>query len=631
MKHPAKQLLSFFLAAALSLLLFLSLYTLNARSPRIRASRLSPAIVYENGPVLLEGGVMLADPQGNLEYCLSFQWSGPGCLYLPRTSALSINGILPPKEEVYRGELYALPPSQDGRYEIRLSLSSQRFPAYQKAVYLGTFSQIHDFVAASVACNYYIQGLCFAVMLFSFVLFFWKRSERYLVWLALFAFFVGSYERLQDILQFLIRSPLLAFFKTRPFYRILNETLVAFFQYKILRHILPVHIGRRPFLPYVLLAAAPAFFFCQNPFLSILAISFFYLVLYACFLLCFLRLPAKFALERRIFLVSWSLTAVTRAFDQLCELGLVPYGDIDLRLRFRGIVSCIYVIAFFLIACKRFAQKFQEADLLNVHLEEEIQKKSRQQTAFIRSMLHNLKTPLFSLSGYSDMALNALARHPDTAGEYIRRVREKALYAGHMMDQIFFITQMEAGLIQLQALPVNLADLIRSALDTSRPEAEKKQIRISFDAPDTMASCGDPLYLQQAFQNILDNAFVHTPANGRIRIAGKLQKDRWQLIFADSGCGISQKDQQKIFDAYYSHRPDGVRSSGLGLYIAKEIITRFHGSIAVESTPGEGARFILLLPCSRPSEAQTECNRPACECGYKQAAKGSSQFFDVND
>lgn len=596
MKPSVRQLLSFTLATAASLFLFLSLYTLNARSPRMDVSRLTPAFVHENGPVLLEGGAMLPDSQGNLKYRLSFRWSGSGYLYLPRTFALSINGASPQKEDTYRGELYALPPSTDGRYEICLVLSGEHFPVYQKAVYLGTFSQINDFVTTSIQCNYYIQGLCFAVTLFSFMLFFWKRSERYLVWLALLAFFVGSYERLQDVLLLLIRVPQLAFFKSQPFYRILNEVLIAFFQYKIMWHIMPVRLGRRPFCFYVLLAAVPAFLFCQEPFLSILTISLFYIVLYTCFFLCFLRLSADSALERRIFLSAWLLTATTRAFDQLCELGAIPYGDIDLRLRFRGIVSCIYVIAFFLIVCKRFAQKFQEADLLNIHLEEEIQKKSRQQTTFIRSMLHNLKTPLFSLCGYSDMALKALSQHPDTAEQYLRRVHEKALYAGHLMDQIFLVTQMESGLIQLQALPVNLTDLLRSALDTSQPEAARRQIRLFFDAPESMMACGDPLYLQQAFQNIIDNAFVHTPEKGWLRITGELQKDRWQLVFADSGCGISPEDQEKIFDAYYSNRPDGIRSSGLGLYITREIITRSRGSISVESTPGEGARFILLLP-----------------------------------
>jgi hypothetical protein len=178
-------------------------------------------------------------------------------------------------------------------------------------------------------------------------------------------------------------------------YRIVSETLVAFLQYKVLQHLIPVKIRNHSLLPCILIASIPAFLSYSYPFLFVINISLFYAVIYICFLICFLQLPDSMALERNIYLFAWILTTATRFFDLSCELGFVPSGDIDLRLRFRGIISVIYVIAFFLLACKRFAQKFQEADDLNVHLEEEIRKKSLQQTTFIRSMLHNLKTPLF--------------------------------------------------------------------------------------------------------------------------------------------------------------------------------------------------------------------------------------------
>ena len=224
--------------------------------------------------------------------------------------------------------------------------------------------------------------------------------------------------------------------------------------------------------------------------------------------------------------------------------------------------------------------------LIQADGQEEIVKKSRQQTTFIRSMLHNLKTPLFSLSGYSEMALKTIDTQPHTAKQYVQRTHEKAIYAGHMMDQIFFVTQMESGLIQFQGVPLNLTDILRSVIETSQIEANKKQIRLSCQMPDIMTACGDPLYLQQAFQNIVDNALIHTPADGQILILGLQQKDRWRLLFTDSGCGISSEEQTKIFDAYYSNRSDNVRSSGLGLYITKEIVTRHNGTIHVESLPG---------------------------------------------
>lgn len=584
------------IGSILSALLFLSCYRINISSSRIDVTSLTADYVLEHGPVLLEGGTIVYNDQGKEEYHLSFYWEGDGYLYHPRVIELSVNGIPLRRENVYRGDLYALPYSADNMYDVCIMTSNQFTSPYQTTLYLGTFAQINDFIITSVEYNYYVQGLCFAVTIFSFFLYFWKRSEQYLIWLALLSFTVGSYRRLEDILDIFFWLPQMTIFSNSYFYRIATETLVAFLQYKVLQKLIPVKIHDRSFFLYIILAAIPAFLLYSYPLLFVISISLFYTVIYICFLICFLQLPDTMLLERNIYLFAWILTTATRFFDLSCELGFVPSGDIDLRLRFRGIISVIYVIAFFLLACKRFAQKFQEADDLNVHLEEEIRKKSLQQTTFIRSMLHNLKTPLFSLSGYSEMAVKTMDTQPVIAKQYIQRTHEKAIYAGHMMDQIFFVTQMESGLVQFQQIPINLTDILRSVIETSQIEADKKQIQLALKAPEVMTTSGDPLYLQQAFQNIIDNALVHTPENGQVLVMGVKEKNHCRLLFTDSGCGIAPEERDKIFEAYYSNRPDNVQSSGLGLHITREIITRHQGTISVESLPDSGTTFVILLP-----------------------------------
>ncbi|MBP3701158.1 MAG: HAMP domain-containing histidine kinase, partial [Lachnospiraceae bacterium] len=562
---------------------------------RVDATALTPELVYQSGPVILDGGEMVQTESGSYEYHLRFHWEGSGYLYLHLPNTIFINNVPPESESTYRGTLYTLPYSADGIYDICL-LFSHRFPsAFHTAFYFGTFSQMNDFVTTAIECNYYIQGLCFSVTLFSFFLFFWKRSERYLFWLALLAFMVSSYRRLEDILGLFTWIPHLSFLTNTYFYRAFTDVIVALLQYNVLRKLIPLQTGHhRPFL-LITVASIPSMLLYHYPLLFIVCNSIFFILLYAHYLHCFLKVPESLQLERHIFLLAWLLTSTARLFEHSCESGLLPYGDINLRLRFRGIISVIYVIAFFLVACKRFAQKFQEADDLNVHLEEEILKKSRQQTTFIRSMLHNLKTPLFSLSGYSDMAMKTIDTNPTMAKQYIQRTHEKAIYAGYMMDQIFFVTQMESGLVQFQQVPINLTDILRSVIETSQITADKKQIQLLLKAPEVMTTSGDPLYLQQAFQNIIDNALIHTPEGGQVLVMGVKENNRWRLLFTDSGCGIAPEERSKIFDAYYSNRPDNIHSSGLGLYITKEIVSRHQGTITVESLPGSGTTFVILL------------------------------------
>ena len=139
--------------------------------------------------------------------------------------------------------------------------------------------------------------------------------------------------------------------------------------------------------------------------------------------------------------------------------------------------TAVFVIAFFVVAGKRFARKFQEADDLNRELEERIRQKTRQQTLFVRSMLHNLKTPLFALSGYSDMALRSVEKRPEQARQYMEKAREKAIFAGELIDHLFLVTQMDADMVQMNFAPVNLRHLLEAVAETPTAGQEGKTLR----------------------------------------------------------------------------------------------------------------------------------------------------------
>ena len=606
MKHSRWQVLSVLAVIVFAVILATVLYRININSPRISITELAELDeVPEGGPFLLEGGQMTENADGETVFLLSFRYAGDGCLYFPYADSAVINGRQS-TERMYRGYVAKLKAdtTNGGDYSVKITGDRACLPT-NRSVYFGSDRQISDFIGSSREGNSYIQGLCFAIVLLSLVLWLFKPSEKYLIWLALLAFFRGSYYRFSILLGALTWMPVFSFLNDPIVYLDLFELLAAFFQYQILKRFVSVKLGRVPIVWYTCAAILPVLILHAHAFAASVSSIIFFSVVYLGFLICFLRLPDETAAEKMLLIISWVFTVVLRMFDEFCELGLIPVGDINLKYRLRGFVSVIFILAFFVVVGKRFAQKFQEADDLNVHLEEEIRRKAQQQTLFVRSMLHNLKTPLFSLGGYSDMALDSLGKDPKRAATYMKKTREKAIYAGELMDHIFLVTQMQSDMVHMQCAPVNLSTLLKAVSETPTSGMEDKHLELHFDVPDNLYIQGDQLYLRQAFQNIVDNARINTPAGGSIRIWSEQTPDQITVHIADTGYGIAAEDLGRIFDAYYSNRHEGQKSSGLGLYITSEIIKRHHGTISVESKQGEGADFTVHLPCESellPSE-----------------------------
>ena len=582
MKHSRWQVFSVLAVLIFAFMLARGLYRDNVNSPRISLTELTELKeIPEGGPFLLEGGQITEDADGETVFLLSFHYAGDGCLYFPYADSAVINGRQS-AERMYRGYVANLKAdtSNGGDYSVKIAGDRTYLPT-NRSVYFGSERQISDFIGSSLEGNAYIQGLCFGIVLLSLVLWLFKPSEKYLIWLALLAFFRGSYYRFKVLLGALTWIPVFSFLNEPTVYLVLFELLSA----------------RVSITWFACAAVLPVLMLHSHAFAASVSSIIFFSVVYLGFLICFLRFPDEAVVEKMLLNISWVFTVVLRMFDEFCELGLIPVGDINLKYRLRGLVSVIFILAFFVVAGKRFAQKFQEADDLNVHLEEEIKKKAQQQTLFVRSMLHNLKTPLFSLGGYSDMALSSVEKDPERAIAYMKKAREKAIFAGELMDHIFLVTQMESDMVHMQFAPVNLSTLLKSVSETPTSGMEDRNLDLYFDVPDNIYLQGDQLYLRQAFQNIVDNARINTPDGGSIRIRTEQKPGQVTVHIADTGYGIASEDLTRIFDAYYSNRHEGQKSSGLGLYITSEIIKRHRGTISVESTPGEGADFAVQLPC----------------------------------
>jgi signal transduction histidine kinase len=312
-----------------------------------------------------------------------------------------------------------------------------------------------------------------------------------------------------------------------------------------MKEFMHVRIGRLHGSVVIILAAIPAIVYYRMTSIFVIADILFYFVLYAVYFLCFLSVDHGLRFEKGILLTAWIVTSAMRFLDLFCEAGVLPSGRLNLLLRLRGIVSVVYIIAFFAIVCKRFADKFNAADQLNAKLEKKVEERSRDNMVFVRSMLHNMKTPVFSLNGYSNMATDMLVSNPERAKVYLSKINEKTLYLGQLMDQISLVTRMDAGVLEMKKTSLNIPDILKHCIDNARVTADSKHIRIIMECEEAAFVIADPIYLTQAIQNVLDNAVIHTGENGEIVLSSEKSPYTmsWLIRIRDNGCGINAEEQ----------------------------------------------------------------------------------------
>jgi signal transduction histidine kinase len=246
----------------------------------------------------------------------------------------------------------------------------------------------------------------------------------------------------------------------------------------------------------------------------------------------------------------------------------------------------------------------------NVRLFDEIQDKSRQlaeaserKSQFLASMSHELRTPLNAIIGLTEMMVSNAARFgTEKALEPLRRVNAAGTHLLSLINEVLDLSKIEAGKLDLNPEPVNLARLIDEVIGTAGQLAEKNQNRLIVDAQENLGALNaDSMRLKQILLNLLSNACKFTK-EGEITLRVRKVADGrdWvELAVADTGIGLTAEQQAKLFvelsqaDATTALRFGG---TGLGLAIARKLARMMGGDVTVTSEPGKGSR----LQCARP-------------------------------
>ena len=221
----------------------------------------------------------------------------------------------------------------------------------------------------------------------------------------------------------------------------------------------------------------------------------------------------------------------------------------------------------------------------------------RQQVRFVDDASHELRTPIAVIQGYADMLDRWGKTDEKVLNESIRAIRTETAHMKTLVEQLLFLARGDAGRQQLDRRPLDLAALVREVWEESRMIDSLHEYVLEADGP--VPVLADEALLKQAVRILVDNACKYSSVYTRITLRA-YQDGRLACVdVQDNGIGISPEDAPKIFDRFY--RSDAARrtddkGSGLGLSIARWIVTRHGGRFQVRSYEGVGTRVTILLP-----------------------------------
>ncbi len=213
---------------------------------------------------------------------------------------------------------------------------------------------------------------------------------------------------------------------------------------------------------------------------------------------------------------------------------------------------------------------------------------------------HDLRTPLAGVRVLVEALADGIIDDPDTARRYLQQARKQIDQLSLLIDDLFQVSQLDAGGLSLTLEPASLADLISDTLETFSGLAAQQEIRLTGSAsPGIDPVSMDVQRIGRVLNNLVGNALRYSRAGGTVSIHAEGMPGHVRVTVQDSGEGISPADLPHVFDRFYrgeKSRNQATGGSGLGLAIAKGIVEAHGGEIGVESTPGEGASFHFWLP-----------------------------------
>jgi signal transduction histidine kinase len=232
-----------------------------------------------------------------------------------------------------------------------------------------------------------------------------------------------------------------------------------------------------------------------------------------------------------------------------------------------------------------------------------LKKLSRSQYEFVRILSHDLRSPLTSMKGFASMLESGTVGPVNEKQTYfVRKILSGIAQMSAQVDNIQDAGRFdpETGFYEMRREPVELGEIASNAVNDYLVPAEKQDLQISVSIADDLPVINaDPLMLERAVTNLVDNAIKYTPNGGKIEVRVECRDQRVQVTVRDTGFGISPENQKLLFQRHVripreEHKK--IKGTGLGLFIIRSVARQHGGDAWVESAEGQGSTFVLSIP-----------------------------------
>lgn len=244
-------------------------------------------------------------------------------------------------------------------------------------------------------------------------------------------------------------------------------------------------------------------------------------------------------------------------------------------------------------------------DHVNVKSQIVIQKRDKAidiiRSSFIANLSHELKTPLNSVLGFSQMLNDQMAGElNEQQKKYLGYVVSSGRHLEELINDILDLAKIEAGKAKLYIEEFSLREAVLEVVDKLNEDANRKQVKIDLIIDPSFDNVNaDKLKFKQIISNLLSNAIKFTPNNGNVKILTENKEDNIHVTVTDTGIGIRDEDLGRIFSVFEQLDVSTTKSyqgTGLGLALVKNLVNMHGGNVQVESQLGKGSKFSFTLP-----------------------------------
>lgn len=226
----------------------------------------------------------------------------------------------------------------------------------------------------------------------------------------------------------------------------------------------------------------------------------------------------------------------------------------------------------------------------------EAERLNRTKSEFMAGITHELRTPLHTIIGFSDLLNEELEGSLNAAQKgFVAHIRKDSAHLLGLINDVLDFSRIDAGGLHLHTETVQLAEAVEEAVSSIRLHAGAKGLALHSEVPHGIRVSADPARLRQILYNLLSNAEKFTPSGGSITVRAADERDYARITVEDTGVGIPAEEQPRVFERFYQveHTRGG---AGLGLAICKQLVEMHGGTISVDSSEGNGSRFHFTLP-----------------------------------